>query len=103
MDNYLLAAKLAKNRALTIKETYLILKHSLEALKSLNYRRKNDKLFKLALLMFALPEPVITEILGIIFLGMSHRKKIRIDEFILKEMMKIKYDLENNFLFLNLV
>ncbi|MDT7891471.1 MAG: hypothetical protein RQ952_01885 [Thermoproteota archaeon] len=99
MDNYRLLAKLAKNRASTMNETYLILKQSLKALKNLNYRRKNNKLFKLALLMFALPEPVITDILGIIFLGMSYRKKIRIDEFILKEMMKIKYDLENNFLF----
>ncbi len=83
MKNLDLLKDLLILRAKEYKEIERIFKESLIIMRKLYVRKRNKNLYRLSISLFALPEPLITNIAGAALLMFSFKgKKIRLDEMI---------------------
>ncbi len=89
MKNLDLVKDLLVIRAKEYKEIEKILKESLMIMRKLYIRKGRKRLYGLSLSLFALPEPLITNILGVFLLMLSFKgKKVRLDEIISKNLIE---------------
>jgi len=95
--NYKLLRDLLIERAHELNELAYALDNSRKALKKLKYVERRNHLIKIALAMFAFPEPVVTDIIGAILLLLSFKGIRRIDERVMEEFFIIKYRMRTAF------